>query len=421
MTAPLTSLYDTESLDSRTLNNIFGRAQQLQEWSADPDKQSLLTEVLPGKQIGVIFYEPSTRTRLCAVSAAGRLGAQAVIGQGIRDPRTGKYSLRFSSEEKHESFSDTLRALACYLDLIVLRTPREGQFQEASAALDTISDLYPHYQTPLINAGDGAGRHPIQALTDVFTLLARLKLDTTLKWQELRGQRIVFAGDLKYGRTVHSLADLLGRVFGMVPVFCAPPGLEMPEEYLQKLRSYGVSCEEHQELQPARFYYVVRTQSERYDGAMPRNNNHFSFDRRVADHLGIEHLMHPFPRSANERELPPWEPHSPSEHDGLSLDRDPRGAYFDQMVYRMPIQMSLYMQLLCPKFQLADLERRRDMLQIYALQPKLPYQQHCVSCSRAWSNVGGWTELPIKASWLRTLAGVHCDHCRPTATDETPA
>src|SRR5213594_5158290 len=165
---------------------------------------------LEGKILSTLFYEPSTRTRLSFESAMARLGGRAL----------GFSSAEGTSVQKGETLADTIRMVEAYSDAIVLRHPQEGA---ARLAADFT-------EKPVINAGDGAGQHPTQTLQDLYTI-----------WDEkgkIEGQGIALVGDLKYGRTVHSLAYALAQ-FGVSLTLVSPPGLEMPWEIVDELKRAG--------------------------------------------------------------------------------------------------------------------------------------------------------------------------------------
>src|SRR3989338_7167285 len=169
-------------------------------------------KLLPDKIIASLFFEPSTRTRLSFDAAAKRLGAQVI----------GFDNIDTTSLKKGESFKDTIKMIEQYADVIVIRHPKEGSAQLAA-------DLS---HVPVINAGDGSNQHPTQTLVDLYTIKKEKG--------KLEGLTVGFLGDLKFGRTVHSLASALG-LFNANIVFIAPKGLEMPAEYLKELQSKSVN------------------------------------------------------------------------------------------------------------------------------------------------------------------------------------
>lgn len=253
-----------------------------------------ISERAKGRVLSNLFYEPSTRTSSSFFAAMTRLGGSVVP---IND-------VTYSSVSKGEILEDTIRTLACYSDCIVLRHNEVGAATRAAA----VSPV------PIINAGDGVGEHPTQALLDLFTV-----------WMEqgtLEGVAVTMMGDLKHGRTVHSLAKLL-RKFGAQLRFVAPSGLEMPSEYVQIGDAETESLDDV--LGHTDVLYVTRVQKER-----------LADPSQVFDYgITLEHmtrakptmsLMHPLPRV---NEIP------------QEIDADPRAAYFRQMRYGLFVRMAL--------------------------------------------------------------------------------
>ncbi|MCI4351693.1 MAG: aspartate carbamoyltransferase, partial [Thermoplasmata archaeon] len=200
---------------------------------------SKASAALDGKILTLAFFEPSTRTRLSFESAALRLGGRSV---SIADAAQ-------SSVKKGETLYDTIRMLSAYGDAIVLRHPNEGSARLAAQTSEK----------PVINAGDGAGQHPTQTLLDLATMHEA--------FGTLSGLKVVLLGDLKYGRTVHSLAHALA-VFGAELVVSSPPGLGLPEEVRQHLDQLGARVTEvdqiHRAVRDADVLYVTRIQKERF-------------------------------------------------------------------------------------------------------------------------------------------------------------
>lgn len=259
---------------------------------------------LDDKIVAMAFFEPSTRTRLSFEAAVQRLGGSCVT---IAD--AGASSMR-----KGESLYDTIRMLSGYAEAIVIRHPNEGSARLAARASDR----------PVINAGDGAGQHPTQTLLDLATM--QESFDT------LTGLRVVLLGDLKYGRTIHSLAHALA-VFGSQIVLTSPPSLELPEEVVERLRHIGakiqVEPDLHKAVQDADVLYVTRIQKERFSDEADY--------RRVAGSYRIDGgvlreakprliVMHPLPRAG---EIAP------------EVDNTPHAAYFRQAFLAVPVRMAL--------------------------------------------------------------------------------
>ena len=194
---------------------------------------------MAGQIMATLFFEPSTRTRLSFESAMLRLGGGAIT---VADPKT-------SSAAKGESLADTARTVSGYADVIVMRHPQTGSAQEAADAVEV----------PVINAGDGSGQHPTQALLDAYTIQKEKG--------SLERLTMTLAGDLKYGRTIHSLVYLLVR-FGVRFLFVSPLSLEMPAEITAELRKMGADVSESTDLAAAMresdVVYMTRIQRERF-------------------------------------------------------------------------------------------------------------------------------------------------------------
>lgn len=259
---------------------------------------------LSGKILATLFFEPSTRTRLSFESAMLRLGGKIM---GFADPSS-------TSIKKGESLSDSIKIVESYSDLIVMRHPVEGSARLASeiAAI------------PVLNAGDGANQHPSQTFLDLYTI------------QQEKGHldelKVAFMGDLKYGRTVHSLALALGQ-FGCKLNFISPKGLEMPSDILWELAQLGVPFREHENFNAVKhdldILYVTRIQRERfgdelnYDKVREGYNISKSFLEGVNPSLRI---LHPLPRVD---ELPE------------EIDNTPYAIYFKQAANGIPVRMAL--------------------------------------------------------------------------------
>lgn len=238
-------------------------------------KQGFFPRLLEGVLMGSCFFEPSTRTRLSFESAVARLGGQTV---GFSD------SLN-TSIKKGESLSDTLRMMENYVDILVIRHPLEGSAQLAANLL----------QIPVINAGDGAHEHPTQTLLDLFTIHER--------HGTLENLHIALAGDLKNGRTVHSLIEGLSH-FNTRLYFISPAGLEMPKESCNLLRTKGIKFTFHDTLTEVLpkldILYMTRIQKERFPNpeAFEEIKAELSVDTEMVSKakatLGI---MHPLPRN----------------------------------------------------------------------------------------------------------------------------
>ena len=241
-------ILSVEQFNPELLDALFGFAQRM-------DRQVAIGKVDPllsNRVIANVFYEPSTRTDLSFQAATQRLGGRVITTAG---------GVHYSSVSKGESLHDTIKTIACYSDAIVLRHPNRGAAREAAAASDALR-LAMHRPAPIINAGDGVGEHPTQALLDLYTIKDRFGANI----DEIT---IGFVGDLRNGRTVHSLIKLLAIDRCRVNVVCvAPESLSMPSEYVEFARSRQMPVEETQDLQAAIRHvdvlYVTRVQRERF-------------------------------------------------------------------------------------------------------------------------------------------------------------
>ncbi len=259
---------------------------------------------MEGEILATLFFEPSTRTRLSFEAAMLRVGGQVIT---VADPKT-------SSASKGESLADSVLTVQGYADVIVIRHPRKGSAQEAADAVDV----------PVINGGDGAGQHPTQALLDVFTIQ---KEKGTLE-----GLTVALVGDLKNGRTVHSLVYLLAR-FGTRLIFVAPPALQMPAEITAELRQMGVDVSEIDDLaasmRESDVVYMTRIQKERFEDSAEYERLKGSYaidmdlDRQSKRDITI---MHPLPR-VNEITT--------------AVDAYAGAAYFRQAANGVPVRMAL--------------------------------------------------------------------------------
>jgi aspartate carbamoyltransferase len=283
------------------LDHIFAVAHEMRDMVESEGGNDLLK----GKVLANMFYEPSTRTSCSFMAAMQRLGG-AVIP--INEAKT-------SSVAKGESIGDTARTLGCYADAIVIRNPEVG-----SAALAA-----EHAGKPVLNAGDGVGEHPTQALLDTFTIREELgRLDDLT---------VTLLGDLKYGRTVHSLARLLTRFNGIKLNYVSPSILRMPKEVVDDVAAAGVSQTVHdgldEVLPDTDVLYVTRIQRERFADPAEYDKVKDAFivtPEILAQAKQDMIVMHPLPR-VNEI--------------SVECDTDPRAAYFRQMEYGMYVRMAL--------------------------------------------------------------------------------
>ncbi|MEW6745413.1 MAG: aspartate carbamoyltransferase [Planctomycetota bacterium] len=249
--------------------------------------------LLQGKVLATLFYEPSTRTRLSFESAMTRLGGSYL---GFAD-------MRVSSTTKGESLQDTIRVVEGYCDIILIRHPVEGA---ARLAAETT-------KLPVVNGGDGANQHPTQTLLDLYTIRESRG--------RLEGLKVAFLGDLKYGRTVHSLIEVLAK-FGNLFSLIAPPGLGLPRDLLEDLDEAHVQYEAAETLSAldpgVDVIYTTRIQKERFPDALEyeRVQNTYHLDRAAISRFRDDvTIMHPLPRVT---EIDP------------ELDAHPGSAYFLQ-------------------------------------------------------------------------------------------
>lgn len=266
-------------------------------------------DLLKGKILANLFYEPSTRTQSSFMAAMQRLGGSVIPISEVR----------YSSVSKGESLPDTVRTLECYADVIVLRHHEQGAAAIAAAAA----------KKPIINAGDGAGEHPTQALLDLFTIHQELG--------SLDGLTVTLLGDLKFGRTVHSLSRLLS-LFGAKLRYVSPPQLRMPKEVTEEVGARGTVQTEHESLDAvlgeSDVLYVTRVQKERFeDLALYESLKHaFVITPQVMARAKPKMaLLHPLPRVG---EISP------------EVDADPRAAYFRQMECGLFVRMALLAMVL---------------------------------------------------------------------------
>ena len=276
--------------------------------SKDPKKYS---HVCDGKKLATLFYEPSTRTRLSFESAMLNLGGSVL----------GFSSANSSSASKGESVSDTIRVISCYADICAMRHPKEGAPMVAASKSSI----------PVINAGDGGHQHPTQTLTDLMTI------------RELRGSldnfTIGLCGDLKFGRTVHSLINSLVRYSNVRFVLISPKELRIPDyirdDVLSANNAEFIEVESLEEaIPPLDILYMTRVQRERFfsEDEYLRMKDFYVLDTaKMALAKDNMYVLHPLPR-VNEI--------------SVEVDDDPRAAYFKQVQYGVYVRMALIMTLL---------------------------------------------------------------------------
>ena len=259
---------------------------------------------LDGMVVATLFFEPSTRTRLSFEAAINRTGAKCI---SMADAGS-------SSSAKGETMGDTIRTVDGYVDVIVMRHPEKGSAQTAADAAEH----------PVINGGDGAGQHPTQALLDIYTMRK--------EQGHIGGQTVTLLGDLKHGRTVHSLSYFMQQ-FGNRMIFASPEALKMPEDITKDLRDRGADIVETEDVKDALsqsdFVYVTRVQRERFSdpAEYERCKGSYIVDRELlkAAKKGIV-ILHPLPRV---------------DEIALDVDSYEGAAYFRQAHNGMYLRMAL--------------------------------------------------------------------------------
>ena len=286
------------------LEDLFTLANDIEK---NPAKYS---EVCKGKKLATCFYEPSTRTRLSFESAMLNLGGSVI---GFSDANS-------SSASKGESVSDTIRVISCFADICAMRHPKEGAPMVAASKSSI----------PVINAGDGGHQHPTQTLTDLLTI------------RSLNGSignfTIGLCGDLKFGRTVHSLINALMRYENINFIFISPPELKVPDYIISALNDKNIPYKEvislDEVMSELDILYMTRVQRERFfnEEDYVRLKDFYILDKAKME-LAKENMLvlHPLPR-VNEI--------------SVEVDDDPRAAYFKQVQYGVYVRMALIMTLL---------------------------------------------------------------------------
>jgi aspartate carbamoyltransferase catalytic subunit len=280
---------DLISITDYSKDDYLKILQMTAEFEENPNQ-----DLLQGKVVASLFFEPSTRTRLSFEAAISRLGGRII---GIADPGS-------SSTSKGETLHDTIKMVSNYADLIVMRHPLEGAARYAAE----VSSV------PVINAGDGANQHPSQTLLDMYSIL---------KTQgSLNNLNIFLVGDLKYGRTVHSLLMAMSEFENPIFNFIAPPELQMPNEYKMFLREKNIRYFEHREftdiISEADIIYMTRVQKERFSDPMEYEqvkNVYILRNNMLAKTKPNLRILHPLPR-VNEI--------------NTDVDKNEKAYYFEQ-------------------------------------------------------------------------------------------
>lgn len=302
------NILDTEQFSKNDLDFLIQKTRRMEKLLETGEAFGILR----GKLLASLFFEASTRTRLSFEAAMERLGGRLVSTVGFQ----------FSSISKGETLYDTMKMIEAYVDIAVIRHPVEGSSRIAAGAVNI----------PVINAGDGAGQHPTQALLDLYTIISEKGT--------LDGLTIAFIGDLKYGRTIHSLINLL-RHYKIHLYLISPEELRLPDTYKKSLVNYPITLEETRDIKAiwdCDVAYVTRIQEERF-------TDHKEYEKlkdiyKVNKELILASrkettILHPLPR-VNE----------------LSTDLDdlPNAAYFRQAKYGVVVRMVLLCLLLGARF-----------------------------------------------------------------------
>ncbi|WFD11079.1 aspartate carbamoyltransferase [Tepidibacter hydrothermalis] len=264
-------------------------------------------DVCKGKLLSTLFYEPSTRTRFSFEAAMLRLGGSLV---GFSEPGS-------SSVSKGESLADTIRTVGCYADIIAMRHPKEGSAYLAAK----------HSNIPVINAGDGGHQHPTQTLTDLLTIKSLKK--------DLNNLTIGLCGDLKFGRTVHSLVKAMARYQNIKFVFISPSELKIPDYIKEEIEgNYYETSSLEEVIDKVDILYMTRVQRERFineEEYLRLKDSYILTKDKLKTAKEDMLILHPLPR-VNEI--------------STEVDDDPRAVYFEQARYGMFVRMALIMKLL---------------------------------------------------------------------------
>ena len=294
-------ILSVSQFDREMLSYIFQRGREMRTMVEQVGGVNLLQ----GRMLTCLFYESSTRTSSSFIAAMERLGGSVIpITQGVQ----------FSSVSKGETLADTIRTLEQYSDVIVLRHPEEGAAQTAAD----------YAQIPIINAGDGPGEHPTQALLDLFTIREELG--------RVDGLKIAMVGDLRYGRTVHSLTRLLLQ-YDVSLRFVSPEILRLPLKIMNQVIDSGHDVRETHDvadvIENADVLYVTRVQKERFTDLAQYEDvrNQYEITPELMTHAKKDMVvMHPLPRVGEIH---------------YAVDEDPRAAYFRQVQNGMYIRMAV--------------------------------------------------------------------------------
>lgn len=294
-------LLDCKEFTKESLNELLALAKKIKE---NPENY---TEELKNKVIAVMFFEPSTRTRMSFEAAIQRLGGKMIVTEN------GKSN---SSATKGETLEDTIKVLDKYADAIIMRHSRD----DAAIAADKVS------RVPIINAGSGKAEHPTQALLDVFTIMN--------KRGSVDGTKLAILGDLKYGRTTHSLIQLISLYDNVEVYGLSKEEFMLPDQYIDFLKSKGIKytiCNSFDELpRDLDVLYHTRIQSERFEEDFGKEK--YIINKEILDTFSENTIvLHPLPRN---------------EEISTDIDDDPRAMYFEQAENGMYVRMAILKDIL---------------------------------------------------------------------------
>lgn len=298
------NLVSCNQFTKENLQELFDLADQMKK---NPEN---FTETLKGKLIAVMFFEPSTRTRMSFEAAIERLGGKMIITEN------GKEN---SSARKGESLEDTIKILAGYTDAIVMRHSNDNSAKIA----ESVSKV------PIINAGSGKSEHPTQSLLDMYTIRE--------KRGSFDGIKVGILGDLKYGRTIHSLIEVLS-LYNNVEIYAlSKNAFELQEEYIEFMKEHNMKykkCNSFDDMpKDVDVLYHTRIQSERFEGDFGKEE--FIINKKVLDTFSKDTIvLHPLPRN---------------EEISTDIDDDERAKYFKQAENGMWVRMALLAKILADK------------------------------------------------------------------------
>lgn len=300
-------ILSADQFTKQQLEALFARTEQIRDlFQSD---RAAVQQLHSGKLAALLFYEPSTRTRLSFAAAAAHLGVQTMSTENARE---------FSSAAKGETIEDTSRVLSQYHpDVVIIRHHETGEVEKASKVS----------AVPIINAGDGKGEHPTQSLLDVYTIWRHHK--------KLTGLKVVIGGDLLHGRTARSLVKTLACFEGNHIIFNSIPALQMADDVKEYLTDHGVTFEEQSDMKKAftgaDVVYWTRLQKERLPEGIQITQT-FRIDAKAMGYLPKKAIvMHPLPRV---------------DEITVEVDQDPRAIYFEQAGNGMFVRMALLDQIL---------------------------------------------------------------------------